>query len=162
MPVAHRTGVGLTENQNRLLPIVQDLLPANEPILAATEDLNRGGERLPMLGLIVETLSHRLIHDVEPVEVVGDFFLCARDVTGETVGAGDVRWARNRAHLGPVQRDQPTADEAGLAAELDKGSAGADDGFRIVVTDGGDSAVVGASLRSSQSASRSRAQTRSR
>jgi hypothetical protein len=37
--------------------------------------------------------------------------------------------------LGPVQRDQATADQAGLAAELDERCAGGDDGFRIVMTE---------------------------
>jgi hypothetical protein len=142
MSVAHRPGVRLAEDQHRLVAIFQDLLPANEPILAATEGLDRSAERLPMLGLIVEALSHRLIHDVEPVEVVSDLLLCVRHITSEPIGAGDVLRAGYRAHLGSVQRDQPTVDEACLAAELDKCRAGADDGLRIVVTEGGDGAVV--------------------
>src|SRR5579859_59343 len=140
--VAHRPGVGLSEDQDRLVAILQDLLPAHEPILAATEGLDRGGERLPMPRLVVETLGHRLIHDVEPVEVVSDLLFGMRDITGETISAGDVFWARYRAHLGSVQRDQPTTDQAGLAAELDEGGAGADDGFRVVMTEGGDGAVI--------------------
>jgi hypothetical protein len=147
MPVSHRPGVGLAEDQDRLVAILQDVLPANESILAATEGLDRSGERLPMLGLIVETLSGRLIHDVEPVKVVGDLLFGMRDITGEPIGTGDVLWARDRAHFGPVQRDKPTANQVRLAAELDERGAGPDDGFRIVMTEGSDRSVGRADRR---------------
>jgi hypothetical protein len=102
MPITHRPSVGLAEDQDRLVAVLQDLLAANESIPAATEGLDRSGERLPMLGLIIETLSHRLIHDVEALKVVGDLLFGMSDITGEPIGACDVLWARDRAHLCPV------------------------------------------------------------
>jgi hypothetical protein len=62
-----------------------------------------------MQGVIIETLSNRIIHDVEPVQIVGDLLLCVRDIAGEPIGAGNILRAGDGAHLGPVQRNQPTA-----------------------------------------------------
>ena len=50
MPVAHRPGVALAEDQHCLVAILQDLLPANQSILAATEGLDRIAERSRCLG----------------------------------------------------------------------------------------------------------------
>ena len=88
--IAHRPRVGLAKDQSRLVAILQDVLPAHEPVLAAPEGLDRSGERLPMFGLIVEPLVHCLIYDVEPLKLVGDLLFGVRNVTGKPVGASDV------------------------------------------------------------------------
>jgi hypothetical protein len=45
----------------------------------------------------------------EAVKVVGDLLFGMRDITGEPIGAGEVLWARDRAHLGSrrVKKTEP-------------------------------------------------------
>jgi hypothetical protein len=61
--------------------------------------------------VILEALGHRLVDDVEPVEIVGDLLFGVRDVSDETLGAHDTFWTRHRPHFGAVDRYHAPADE---------------------------------------------------
>ena len=98
MPITHRPGVGLAETRT----VSSRFFRISCRPTSRSEALDRSGERLPMLGLIIETLSHRLVHNVEALKVVGALLFGMSDITGEPPGACDVLWARDRAHLCPV------------------------------------------------------------
>jgi hypothetical protein len=146
MGVAHRPGVGLAEDQHLLIPLRQDFLPASEPVLATAERGDSVSERLPVNRLIIEALRDRLVHRVEPVEIVRDLLLGVGEVATQRFGACDVLGARDGSHLGAIQRHHPAGDQATVQAELDEGGARGDDGCGVVVSEGSDGAVVGREL----------------
>lgn len=140
--IAHRLGVGFAEDEHLLIAIRQDLLASNETVPSSAQSSDGIRKRLAVLRLVVETLGQRLVHDVEPVQIVADLLLCVRQVARKPICAGDILGTGDRTHLGPVQRDETAADQAGFLAELDKGGARRDNGFWVIVSEGGDRAVV--------------------
>lgn len=52
--------------------------------------------------MVLEALGHRLVDDVEPVEVVVDLRFDVRDASGETLVARDILQTRRRPHFGAV------------------------------------------------------------
>ena len=69
--------------------------------------------------MVLEALGHRLVDDVEPVEVVVDLRFDVRDASGETLVARDILQTRHRI-LASTAATLPL-----LPAELHEGRAGA-------------------------------------
>lgn len=83
------------------------------------------------------------------------------NVVREAVGSGDVLGTGDGPHFGAVQRHLGGSDKTIFTTEDDERSAGADDGFRIIVPERRNGPIVGRHAPHRQMASRSRWQARS-